>query len=120
MRSGGGGRGGDEVTGGDKVTGGVEIGGALAEVASRLVAELTSRLDRRRVGGGELAARWWRRRLGAFQRRGIQRRGSWRREGLWACGGVRTHGRGGRTHAGPDESTNGFFLHFILFSSRDM
>jgi hypothetical protein len=33
----------------------------------------------------------------------------------------RSAGAGGRrqTHAGPDESTNGFFLHFILFSSRE-
>jgi hypothetical protein len=44
-----------------------------------------------------------------------------------ACGVVRTHGRGRRTHAGPDESSRDvmkvlmvFFLHFILFSSRDV
>jgi hypothetical protein len=49
---------------------------------------------------------------------------SWRKERKWATGAhkqgrERTHEVRGRTHEGADESTNGFFLHFILFSSRD-
>jgi hypothetical protein len=98
--------------------------------AARSAARGSLRMRRRRGGGGamvearprcvpaegEVAARSTEEGGGATSRRVVG-----------ACGVVRTHGRGRRTHAGPDESSRDvmkvlmvFFLHFILFSSRDV
>jgi hypothetical protein len=107
-RSGGGGRGGDEVTGGVEIADSTNGGGALAEVASRLVAALAEGRWRRgslrrwrRGGGGALV-------LCSVGGSSVGEVAT--RRVLAACGGGGC-GRtgGGRTHVGSDESTNAFF-----------
>jgi hypothetical protein len=105
----------------------VGVGGAVVDGGADVTVAAAGNGTERGRGGGA-AMRMWRRVrrvmrrsedavrsvVGERRRHGVERNG-WSREGAWG----EAERRHRRTHGRAEESTIRFFLHFILFRSRD-